>query len=163
MVSVYVLICRPVRGSGKCTLSDNSTAERDLSTGYSFMADGCTILRAPKPAHSPEIRDFLPAIKLQFSLATLLVCMTVLAMVCVLAVTVSDLGITEEGVDPPRIDATGALLQTLHHAYFQHSPSAGAIAARLALWWPISIVTSLGALNMIRRLKSRRENVPAVG
>jgi hypothetical protein len=85
--------------------------------------------------------------KLQFSLATLLVCVTVLAVVCAMKpiVVVEDKPIS--AVAEPT----------------QRPPFPSEIAGRMAAWRPLSIAITLGGLWIIRRLKSRRHTDPPVG
>jgi hypothetical protein len=92
--------------------------------------------------------------KPQFSLATLLVCMTVLAVVAAISTAVpvqwtpaealarrmtSD-GIFLSGWDPPR------------------RANASEVIGRVAIWGLPAIAATFGVLRLIRRLKSRREN-----
>ena len=90
--------------------------------------------------------------KLQFSLATLLVCMTVLAVVARLSI----LPVTgiEWSIRSP--EDSGMI-------YMQYPATAEDIARRLVLWWPVSLAATLCVLWAIRRLKSRREKGPPVG
>ena len=95
---------------------------------------------------SPPI-GYNAAMKLQFSLATLMVCLTVLAVVCALAATIpvsEDHGVT-------------------HVEYFEGPPSLAEMAQRFATWGLPSIATTLATLWAIRRLKSRRHAEPPVG
>jgi hypothetical protein len=102
----------------------------------------------------------LGGMKLQFSLATLLVCTTVLAVVCAAAVSVP---VHETEIRPvlhlylvPGPHPTD-MIET------HRPPTASEIATRLAWAGPLSIAATLVALLFIRRLKSRRENGPPVG
>jgi hypothetical protein len=97
--------------------------------------------------------------KLQFSLATLLVCVTVLAIVAFFAGAVK---VEEPGqVWDLRISATDAV-KSFHRAY-SRSPTANEIIARSAIWGTPAVIATLVLLWTIRRLKSRRENGPPVG
>jgi ABC-type Fe3+ transport system permease subunit len=93
--------------------------------------------------------------KLQFSLATLLVCMTVLVIVAAVAVAVR--------VQEP------ALLQFFRNDGFEWqpfvecSPTNLEIALRMLGWGTPGLVVTVGLLWLVRRLKSRRENGPPVG
>jgi len=80
------------------------------------------------------------AMKLQFSLATLLVCMTAVA-----------------------IEAGLSFGLRVHQYAFDRPPNSSEVIWRLALLWPLAIVTPLGALWLLRRLKSRRHTEPPVG
>jgi hypothetical protein len=106
--------------------------------------------------------------KLQFSLATLLVCVTVLAVVCAVSVnadvvetrlvpktTLVPLTPFTRGVIWPPIEATA---KEIHR-----SPTRADIVWRLAIWGPNSVIATLVLLWSIRRLKSRRANGPLVG
>jgi hypothetical protein len=95
----------------------------------------------------------LAGIKLQFSLATLLVCMTVLAGVCATAISVP---VNE----PTTVQVTRSTWEMIS---VSHPPSAWTIAWRLALLGPLSIAATLLTLWNVRRLKSRRHTEPPVG
>ena len=88
--------------------------------------------------------------KLQFSLATLLVCMTVLAVVTAIC-AMKPIVVVE---DKP-ISAVAEPIQ--------RPPSLSETAGRMAAWGPLSMAVTLAALWAIRRLKSRRQNGPPVG
>src|SRR5262245_30179473 len=83
------------------------------------------------------------SMRLQFSLATLLVCITVLAVVCAVCVkvTVRDFG-------PTHIGTYGAQMYNV----IDRPPTASEIAQRLALWGPASIAATLGVLWIGRRV-----------
>jgi hypothetical protein len=100
--------------------------------------------------------------KLQFSLATLLVCMTVLAVVCTIAISVP-VHEKEFGITPPPPAGSPRGPYVWIELPETHPPTASAIASRLALWGPPAVAATLGVLWTIRRLKSRRENGPPVG
>jgi hypothetical protein len=110
--------------------------------------------------------------KLQFSLATLLVCMTVLAVVCAACISIpvnenlqsrlyrDGHRIVEESVNraipvPPSWKEI-EICQT-------RAPNGEDMAWRLALWGPAAIAVTLGVLWAIRHLKSRRHIDPPVG
>ena len=101
------------------------------------------------------------SMKLQFSLATLLVCVTVLAVVCALAVA---LPVNERTISktPGRSLAPDGLPVTYEMIHYRHKPTPWEVTARTALWGSPAIVLTLGLAWAIRRLKSRRENVPPV-
>jgi hypothetical protein len=96
--------------------------------------------------------------KFQFSLATLLVCTTVLAVVCAFAVSV-----------PVRLrhwDQRVANLGAKYHPSDQsveRSPTPEDIGIRLTTWGPLAIVATLAILWAIRRLKSRCHTELPVG
>ena len=92
--------------------------------------------------------------KLQFSLATLLVCVTVLAVVCADAIEMPVL------VERQSSSYVGGI--TLPSS-FKRPPDDIDIAWRMALWGPSSVAATLGVLWSIRRLKSRRHTEPPVG
>jgi hypothetical protein len=87
--------------------------------------------------------------KLQFSLATLLVCMTVLAVVAAVA---AKMPVQASGLEISWYDGT-----------YDRPPNAAELASRLAWSWPLAIAATLGVLWTIRRLKSRRHNEQPVG
>lgn len=112
--------------------------------------------------------------KLQFSLVTLLVCMTVLAVVAAfckalpvkvpahtenIAIT-SEISrqLTQRGIRA----AYGQTVPALYPAE-SHPVKVNEFAWRLAWAAPLSIAGTLAVLWLIRRLKSRRENGPSVG
>jgi hypothetical protein len=90
--------------------------------------------------------------KLQFSLATLLVCMTVLAVVaaiCALVKVHQDAVIDENHVgQTATFDEVSPEIIRL--------PNGTEFASRIFLWGPISVAVPLTALWTIRRLKSGR-------
>jgi len=89
--------------------------------------------------------------RFQFSLATLLVFMTVLAVVCAVCVQQP---VREEKVIETSIFPKAFLRVT------SRRPTAQEIASRLALWEPLSMAATLGTLWSIRHLKSRRHTEP---
>ena len=93
--------------------------------------------------------------KLQFSLATLLVRMTVLAMVAALSVGLPMYKTT--WLTARQSDELGGLLEMAYPI------TAWEIVHRFVLWGPPTLATTLGALWAIRRLKSRRHTEPAGG
>ena len=102
------------------------------------------------------------AMKLQFSLATLLACMTVLAVVCAAAVGIP---IRESGVSRMRagLSPNGVAIFTFKDTgAFDRSPNGEEIACRNLIWGPPAIAGAFGVLWLIRRLKSRRESRPPV-
>jgi hypothetical protein len=107
--------------------------------------------------------------KLQFSLATLLVCMTVLGVVCAVAASIhvrkaltswDQLEIRGARLDHP----SGSLKQLPRPRplgqTFTRPPSLEDIVMRMTVWGPLAIGA---ALWLMRRLKSHRENGPPVG
>ena len=111
--------------------------------------------------------------KLQFSLTTLLVCMTVLAVVTAISIFIptnerpksrlfraGNDRMVEVSVNWPRLVPRGyeEIDQRLTGA-----PNGQDIAWRLAWAAPLSIAGTLSALSAIRRLKSRRHTEPPVG
>ena len=109
----------------------------------------------------------MPIMRFQFSLATLLVCMTVLAVVCALAVAVPVrqsfyFPDTENEGGPLPIGFFRQPIKTIEYIY-PRPPTAIDISWRVAVWGTPAVAATLGTLWAIRRLKSRRENGPAVG
>ena len=106
----------------------------------------------------------LGGMKLQFSLATLLVCVTVLAVVCGLAVAipVHDPKLVQE---PGSIQGSDGYLHTvlLTHFVKRHTATASDVIWRCFVWGPASLAMTVSALWLIRRLKSRRHTEPPVG
>ena len=88
--------------------------------------------------------------KLQFSLATLLICMTVLAVVIAIcaAIPVSEFVNTEDPFAMP---------MEIHR-----SPTLGEMAFRVSTWGVLAIANTIAALWTIRHLKSDRHNGPLV-
>jgi hypothetical protein len=87
--------------------------------------------------------------KLLFSLATLLICMTVLAVVKENLVIESGSLSSEARID-------------INRPYWRMRESAE-IAIRLAIYGPLSLAATLGVLWTIRRLKSSRHTEPPDG
>ena len=82
--------------------------------------------------------------KLQFSLATLLICMTVLAVVCAISIKIPAINMV---IDPDPFSSG--------FVPFSRPPTLSEIAIRLAVWGPTTIAATLGVLWTFRRLKSR--------
>ena len=105
----------------------------------------------------------MPIMRFQFSLATLLVCTTVLAVVATactrLLVADSQIVQTSRGLDLGFL----SIAPTVENRNFTRPPVASEAALRMAWAGPLSIAVTLGVLWAIRRLKSRRENGPPVG
>jgi hypothetical protein len=101
--------------------------------------------------------------RFQFSLATLLVCMTVLAVVCAVSVTLPVQQKVRDWVDPPRYSAVGKMSQERHTVYRWRSPSIENITWRVIVWGPLAFAATLAMLWTIRCLKSRRHIEPPVG
>jgi hypothetical protein len=87
--------------------------------------------------------------KLQFSLATLLICMTVLAVVAAICsrVLITETLLPNPFQTPNPFEPDGPLIS--------RPPTVGEIALRMSLWGPASIVVSLGALWVVRRFRTR--------
>ena len=86
---------------------------------------------------------------LQFSLATLLICMTVLAVAC---------------RRHPKVGRWINLLSA--RSWIKHRrepPNVREVFWRMAYWEPQILVATLAGLWIVRRLKSRREIEPPVG
>jgi hypothetical protein len=95
--------------------------------------------------------------KLQFSLATLLICMTVLAVVCAFAISVKVFKPAVKFVLPGDTSehiARKALYRTL---------TVAEVTLRIVLWGASAIAATLIVLRVIGRLKSRRHTEPPVG
>ena len=101
--------------------------------------------------------------KLQFSLATLLVCMTVLAVVAAISARMPVWELLAEWLNPPRFAPGGTVYQAINRSYWERPPHGAEIVLRLAIWGPVAIAATLGVLWTIRRLKSRRHTDPPVG
>jgi hypothetical protein len=109
--------------------------------------------------------------KLQFSLATLLICMSVLAVVVAVGMKVPVQDIEVSWVQKPYPLPAGDIHKVQHSknnmwevtAGIKRSPNAAELAVRLAWSWPLAIAATLGVLWAIRRLKSRRHTEPPVG
>jgi hypothetical protein len=104
--------------------------------------------------------------KLQFSLATLLVCMMVLAVVCAASVTVpvnAERYLSIELTNPPmghvKIRTEGRLVVYGYH----RPPTVPEIALQIGLRGLPAVATTLALTWAIRCLKSRRENGQPVG
>ena len=101
--------------------------------------------------------------KLQFSLATLLVCTTVLGVVCAFAIScpVNDTEIfVKKYSDPHTFDR----IQTLKFIRrFTRTPDFREFAWRMAIWGSPAVAATVGTLWTIRRLNSRRHTEPPVG
>jgi hypothetical protein len=93
----------------------------------------------------------MQSMRFQFSLATLLVCMTVLAVVIAIcaAIPVTDFVNTEDPF---------ALAMEIHR-----SPTLGEMAFRVSTWGVLAIANTIAALWTISRLKSGRHTEPPVG
>src|SRR5262245_49346185 len=88
------------------------------------------------------------AMRLQFSLATLLVCITVLAVVCAVCVAVH----VREIVHGPTY-YSGKPIYTWDE--IERLPNAAEIVQRLAFWGPASLAVTLGVLWIGRRVLGR--------
>jgi hypothetical protein len=101
--------------------------------------------------------------RFQFSLATLLVCMTVLAVV-VAACTRLPVAETQRvqvgrGLDWGFI----SIAPTWETREVTRSPGASEAALRIAWSGPLAVAATLATLWTIRRVKSRREIQPSIG
>ena len=95
--------------------------------------------------------------KLQFSLATLLVCTTVLAVVFATCATVP---VHEHVVVSP----TGPPFDAVFGEFdWQRTPGLDEVLQRSILFGTLAVLMMLTALWAIRRLKSRRQTEPPVG
>jgi len=103
------------------------------------------------------------AMRFQFSLATLLVCMTVLAVVATactrLPVADSQIVQTSRGLDWGFL----SIAPTVENRNFSRPPVASEAALRMAWAGPLSIAATLAVLWSIHRLKSRRHTEPPGG
>ncbi len=85
---------------------------------------------------------------MKFLFAAILICIAVLAAVCFIAVTAPSLEI---------ITGSGSYYSwKVGELYYL--PPCSRIAWRLAIWWPISLAVTLGALMIFRRLPMREMN-----
>ena len=111
--------------------------------------------------------------KLQFSLATLLVCVTVLAVVCAFAIRRPVIDLRTNNYDKPFLgdplgDPLGYPLPadakiisiSKSHFTFERPPNVSEIALRFVTWGIPAIAATLGVLWIVRRLKSRRHTDP---
>ena len=102
--------------------------------------------------------------KLQFSLATLLVCMTVLAVVCAAAVTIPVHEPRPVKVPRTITDSQGYLRFIFEtHIIEWRIVTAADVVRRFFVWGPASIAATLATLWAISRLKSRRHTEPPIG
>jgi hypothetical protein len=100
----------------------------------------------------------------QFSLATLLVCTTVLAVVSAVAVRLDVDEWTRGTVTETHI-INGTPINVTRTVSFGsiRRPMASDVAWRLIWWGGPAIAATLAMLWLVRRMKSRRENGPPVG
>ncbi len=99
--------------------------------------------------------------KLQFSLATLLVCMTVLAVACIASVTIPIYEKLDTNRHVPIVE--GGIYIVGWTRSDRHRPTREDIAWRSVVWGPAAIAGTVVVLWAIRRLKSRRHTEPPVG
>src|SRR5262245_62964329 len=95
--------------------------------------------------------------KLQFSLATLLVCITVLAVVCGLAISIT---VEKKAQWPSRSKLEWGAVSGYYYGpaievVYQEKPTATQITHRLALWGPVSLVATLGVPWIGRRVMTQ--------
>ena len=109
------------------------------------MADGLVTIRA---------------MKLQFSLATLLVCVTAFAVVAALCNTIK---VHHDGIYkiPENVAIYGEDFEIIQPCDLP--PKRHEVTRRMAIWEPVGVATSLAAIWAFHRVKSRRENGPPVG
>jgi hypothetical protein len=100
--------------------------------------------------------------RFQFSLATLLICTTVLAVVCTVA---ASMPVYEKtlGTFISVMDQDGRRAREELSLLESHPPTGRNIAWRLAWSAPLAIAATLGTLRLLRRQKSRRHTEPPVG
>ena len=102
--------------------------------------------------------------KPQFSLATLLVCMTVLTVVAAASMRVPVYEKTQELIPGLGLPSNPTSIhQSIVIVYDKHPATGIDIGLRMAIWGPLAIAATLGVLWTIRRLKSRRHTEPPVG
>src|SRR5436190_10482946 len=97
--------------------------------------------------------------KLQFSLATLLVCMTVLAVVCAMSVSVpvrAERYRSVELTNPPMREVTIRTEGRLVVYEYHRPPTVSEIALRIGWWGVPFLAATLAATWFIRLRKSRR-------
>jgi hypothetical protein len=97
-------------------------------------------------------------VKPQFSLATLLICVTVLAIVAGMSTVIPVTHVVNVSYE------AGPVAPTLlpDKVYEHYRPEARDIAWRLALWWPISIAGTLAVRWIVRRLRGQPTKLRAV-
>jgi hypothetical protein len=129
-----------------------------VGSGSNF---GNARLAVASPARSITTTiSYNAAMKLQFSLATLLVCMTVLSGVCAAAVA---LPVREAAIVATDVSCSGPRPPQLTIMVMSRQPTTSEIAIRIAWVAPLTLAATFGGLWTIRRLKFRRENGPPVG
>ena len=102
--------------------------------------------------------------KLPFSLATLLVCVTVLAVVCAFAVTSPVYEKANGRMLPPGFESGGTTMDNfVEISFWRRPPNNAEIARRFVLWGTPAIAVTLALLWAIRRLKLRRHTEPPGG
>jgi hypothetical protein len=105
--------------------------------------------------------------KLQFSLATLLVCTAIVAVACMICVNVAvhDVEITRRNIVLTMLDRAGTQIPYFIDDIieFTRPPTTKELALRLAWVAPLSIAATLVALWAVRRRNSRRGNGPPGG
>jgi hypothetical protein len=103
--------------------------------------------------------------KLQFSLATLLVCVTMFAAVCAFAIhyPVVDIAIDDGPFGDPLPAGAKIISVAKNHTTFERPPNVREIALRFVKWGTAAVVVMLGTPWLIRRQKSRRHTEPPVG
>jgi hypothetical protein len=115
-------------------------------------APGCRA-QTPVWSESPPV-GYNAEMKLQFSLATLLVCMTVLAVVL-------SYSISKPVIEP--LDYSNALGPFWSDHDIARNPTLREVSFRFLCFGPPALIGTLAALWAIRRLKSRRHTEPPVG
>jgi hypothetical protein len=92
--------------------------------------------------------------KFQFSLSTLLICITMLALVCALCVKIR----VEKEFD---LELKSEHVVITHHLMKYRAPPDGSdIARRLALWGPLAVAGTLACLWGIRKSRSHLNQNP---
>ena len=94
--------------------------------------------------------------RFQFSLATLLVCLTVLEVVCAASVAIP----IDEIVQGPVYLIPKPVYESTE---ITRTPTVVEIVRRIAVWGPLTVAGTLGVLWTVRRLKSGRHTEPPVG
>ena len=100
--------------------------------------------------------------KLQFSLATLLVCMPIAGLVGTACISIPINERANASYTAAVIPGDPTLYRVHVHGWHR-PPTVEEVLARAVLAEPLAIAAALGVLWATRRLKSRRQNEPPVG